>query len=104
MVCLIQADRRRRNPWLVGALDALQTERMKGGLVADIMIQCTCGRKCRVDASDGSTLRCPACGKIVGLPSREKDPSRRDSLDSFVEATFELLNEVDGAFPTSGAR
>ncbi len=70
----------------------------------DIIVQCTCGRKCRVDASDGSTWRCPECGKIVSLPSKEKDPARRDSMESFVDATFELLNEVDGAFPTSGAR
>lgn len=67
-------------------------------------IECTCGHECPVEASDGSTLRCPACGRIVSLPSKEKDPSRRDSLDSFIDATFELLNEVDGAFPTSGAR
>lgn len=72
--------------------------------MTDIIIQCTCGRKCRVEPSDGSTLRCPACGRIVSLPTKEEDPSRRDSLDRFVEATFELLNEVDGAFPTSGAR
>jgi len=72
--------------------------------MADIIIECTCGRKCRVDASDGSTLRCPACGRIVTVPSKERDPSRRDSMDSFIEATFELLDEVDGAFPTSGAR
>jgi hypothetical protein len=29
---------------------------------------------------------------------------RRDRLDSYIEAVFELLDEVDGAFPTSGAR
>ncbi len=72
--------------------------------MADIRIHCSCGRDCLVNASDGSTLRCPECGRIVSVPSKEKDPARRDSMDSFIEATFELLDEVDGAFPTSGAR
>lgn len=72
--------------------------------MADIRITCSCGRLCTVDASDGFTLRCPQCGRMVSVASKEEDPLRRDSLDSFIEATFELLNEVDGAFPTSGAR
>ncbi len=72
--------------------------------MSDICIRCSCGRDCTVDASNGSSLRCPACGRLVSVASKETDPSRRDSLESFVEATFELLNEVDGAFPTSGAR
>ncbi len=70
----------------------------------DIRIRCSCGRDCQVNASDGSTLRCPVCGRLVSVPSKEQDPACRDSLDSFIEATFELLDEVDGAFPTSGAR
>jgi len=69
-----------------------------------IRIRCSCGQDCAVEVSDGSSLRCPACGRLVGVASKEEDPRRRDSLESFIEATFELLNEVDGAFPTSGAR
>lgn len=72
--------------------------------MTDIRIRCSCGQDCVVEVSDGSSLRCPACGRLVGVASKEKDPGRRDSLESFIEATFELLNEVDGAFPTSGAR
>jgi hypothetical protein len=41
---------------------------------------------------------------MVSVPSKETDPKKRDSLEKFIEATFELLNEVDGEFPTSGAR
>jgi hypothetical protein len=41
---------------------------------------------------------------MVSIPTRESDPLRRDSLDSFIEAAFDLLDDVDGAFPTSGAR
>ncbi len=70
----------------------------------DIHVSCSCGRDCLVNASDGSTLRCPQCGRMVSVPSKEEDPACRDSLDSFIEAAFELLDEVDGAFPTSGAR
>ncbi len=69
-----------------------------------LIIICSCGRECHVDASNGATLRCPTCGRLVGVPSKETDPGRRDSLEGFIDATFELLNEVDGAFPTSGAR
>ena len=72
--------------------------------MTDIHIRCSCGRECTVDASDGSSLRCPGCGRLVSVASKETDPGRRDSLESFIDATFELLNEVDGAFPTSGAR
>ncbi len=72
--------------------------------MADIRIACSCGRLCTVDATDGASLRCPACGRMVSVASKETDPDRRDSLESFVDAAFELLNEVDGAFPTSGAR
>jgi len=70
----------------------------------EIQITCTCGQECRVDAANGATLRCPSCGRMVSVPSKEMDPARRDSLESFIDATFELLDEVDGAFPTSGAR
>jgi len=72
--------------------------------MTEIAMMCPCGRACRVDPSDGATLRCPACGRLVSVPSKEADPRRRDSMESFIDATFELLNEVDGAFPTSGAR
>jgi len=72
--------------------------------MTDIQIHCSCGQACTVVPSDGSSLRCPACGRLVSVASKETDPGRRDSLESFIEATFELLNEVNGAFPTSGAR
>jgi len=73
-------------------------------MAEDIIVKCACGRECTVIPSDGSTLRCGGCGRLVSVPSKEADPGKRDSLDKFIEATFELLNEVDGAFPTSGAR
>ncbi|MFP4038083.1 MAG: hypothetical protein ACLFUE_11235 [Desulfobacteraceae bacterium] len=70
----------------------------------EIRITCTCGRECLIDPGDGATMRCPSCGRIVTVPSKEENPMRRDRLDSYIEAVFELLDEVDGAFPTSGAR
>ncbi len=72
--------------------------------MAEIRIDCTCGKACIIDPGDGATMRCPSCGRIVTVPTKEGDPTRRDRLDGYIEAVFELLNEVDGAFPTSGAR
>lgn len=77
---------------------------LQGVAMSAISINCSCGRVCHVNPSDGFTLRCAHCRRMVSLPSKDSDPARRDSLDGFIEAVFELLDGVDGAFPTSGAR
>ncbi len=67
--------------------------------------ECECGHIYKVDPFDGSNLRCPKCGKLNSIPSKELDPSRKEDFENFLEATYEIMGEgVEGGCPFSGAR
>lgn len=66
---------------------------------------CECGYSYDMSPSDGSTLRCPKCGQLVSIPSKEINPGDKGAFERFLEATYETMKEgVEGGCPFSGAR
>ncbi len=64
---------------------------------------CSCGKT--VSISNPSDIRCPFCGRIITIPSKEMEKPRKEEFEKFVDATFELLGEIpDNVCPFSGAR
>jgi len=47
-----------------------------------------------MNEKDGSILRCPHC-RIVAFPSKEMGMAKTEEFERFVDATFEVLGEVD---------
>lgn len=64
--------------------------------------RCRCDHSFFHDPERCSIVRCPRCGLIVSMYSKQSNSSNADDFESLMEATFDILTE--GGFTFSGSR
>jgi len=64
--------------------------------------ECKCGRSFSMFVEQGSSVKCPYCGKLVAVPDKENVTTGKYEAKSLEDATSDIMSE--GGFAPSGAR